>query len=66
MRSAAAPAPVLIALVGIAGLTAHVTVLRTCFPAVWSDLSGFVRRLVPARLHPRWWRAVPSTTPAGS
>jgi O-antigen/teichoic acid export membrane protein len=62
LRSAGAPAPVLIALVGIIGLMAHVAVLRTCFPAVWTDLSGFTRRLVPARLHPRRWRAVPSTS----
>jgi hypothetical protein len=48
--------------VGIAGLMAHVAVLRTGFPAGWSDLSGFVRRLLPARLHPRRWRAVPSTS----
>jgi lipopolysaccharide exporter len=62
LRSANAPAPILIALVGIVGLMAHVAVLRTCFPAVWSDLWGFVRRLLPTRLHPRRWRAVPSTS----
>ena len=65
LRSADTPAPILIALVGIAGLMAHVAVLRTGFPAVWSDLAGFTRRLVPARLHPRRWRAaVPSTSSA--
>jgi lipopolysaccharide exporter len=62
LRSAETPAPIIIALVGIAGLMAHIGVLRTGFPAVWSDLSGFTRRLVPARLHPRRWRAVPSTS----
>jgi xanthosine utilization system XapX-like protein len=62
LRNIATPAPILIALVGIVGVMAHVAVLRTCFPAVWSDLSGFTRRLVPARLHPRRWRAVPSTS----
>jgi lipopolysaccharide exporter len=62
LRSAATPAPILIVLVGLVALMAHVAVLRTCFPAVWSDLSGFARRLLPTRLHPRRWRAVPTTS----
>jgi O-antigen/teichoic acid export membrane protein len=57
-----APAPVVITLVGLVGLVIHVTVLRSFFPAVWNDLSGLVRRLVPMRLTPRRWRAVPSTS----
>jgi O-antigen/teichoic acid export membrane protein len=64
LTRAGAPAVIIIALVGIVGLVAHATMLRTCFPAVWTDLSGFIRRLVPARLHPRRWRAIPSATPA--
>jgi O-antigen/teichoic acid export membrane protein len=56
------PPPAVIAVVGIVGLVVHVTVLRSFFPAVWNDLSGLVRRLVPMRLTPRRWRAVPSTS----
>ena len=36
-----APPPVIVAAVCITGFAAHVGVLRTFFPAVWSDLSGF-------------------------
>jgi lipopolysaccharide exporter len=66
LNGVSAPAPVVVTLVGVTGLVAHATLLRTCFPAVWSDLSGFIRRLLPARLHPRRWRAVPSPTAAQS
>jgi O-antigen/teichoic acid export membrane protein len=57
-----APPPVVVGVVGLVGLVTHVTVLRSFFPAVWSDLSGLVRRLVPARMQPRRWRIVPSTS----
>jgi O-antigen/teichoic acid export membrane protein len=64
LHRAAAPAFIIVALVGLAGLSAHAAMLRTCFPAVWSDLAGFIRRLVPARLHPRRWRAIASANTA--
>jgi O-antigen/teichoic acid export membrane protein len=64
LTNVGAPAPITITLVAATGLSAHVAVLRTFFPAVWADLSGLVRRLVPTRLHPRRWHAVPSTSSA--
>jgi teichuronic acid exporter len=57
-----APAPFAVALLAGIGFVIHVTVLRNFFPAVWNDLSGLVRRLVPMRLQPRRWRIVPSTS----
>jgi O-antigen/teichoic acid export membrane protein len=57
-----APAPATVALLAIIGFVVHITVLRTFFPAVWTDLSGLVRRLVPMRMQPRRWRVVPSTS----
>jgi O-antigen/teichoic acid export membrane protein len=62
LQNTGAPAPVNVALVGITGLLAHIGILRTLFPAVWSDLSNFARRLLPARLQPRRWQAIPSTS----
>jgi hypothetical protein len=53
LDDASAPPPVIVAAVCITGLAAHVGVLRTFFPAVWSDLSGFTRRLIPASALPR-------------
>jgi PST family polysaccharide transporter len=57
-----APAPATVALLAIIGFVIHVTVLRALFPAVWNDLSGLVRRLVPVRMQPRRWRIVPSAS----
>jgi O-antigen/teichoic acid export membrane protein len=57
-----APAPATVALLAIIGFVVHIAVLRTCFPAVWNDLSSLVRRLVPMRMQPRRWRVVPSTS----
>jgi O-antigen/teichoic acid export membrane protein len=57
-----APAPATVALLAIIGVVIHVTVLRALFPAVWNDLSGLVRRLVPVRMQPRRWRVVPSAS----
>jgi O-antigen/teichoic acid export membrane protein len=57
-----APAPATVALLAIIGFVVHIAVLRTFFPAVWNDLSGLVRRLVPMRMQPRRWRVVPSTS----
>jgi O-antigen/teichoic acid export membrane protein len=62
LRNMAAPAPIVIALVAPTGLAAHIAILRTFFPAVWADLFGFARRLIPTRFSPRRWRAVPSTS----
>jgi hypothetical protein len=65
LSDASMPPPVIIGAVCIGAFAAHVGVLRTFFPAVWSDLSGFVRRLVPARVLPRRLQApppVPSTS----
>jgi len=62
LRDLSAPAPIAIAFVAGAGLVAHVAILRTLFASVWTDLSGFLHRLVPARLHPRRWRAEPATS----
>jgi O-antigen/teichoic acid export membrane protein len=62
LESAGAPVPIHVAMVGAAGLLAHTAILRTFFPAVWSDLAGFARRLLPTRLQPRRWQAVPSTS----
>jgi O-antigen/teichoic acid export membrane protein len=53
LDDASAPPPVIVAAVCITGFAAHVGVLRTFFPAVWSDLSGFTRRLIPASALPR-------------
>jgi hypothetical protein len=62
LAKAGAPVPILVAIVAMAGLGAHVAILRAFFPSVWSDLWGFARRLLPARLQPRRWHPVPSTS----
>jgi teichuronic acid exporter len=50
LRSAELPVPLLAATVAAAGLSLHALVLRTLFPAVWSDLGALARRVLPARL----------------
>jgi PST family polysaccharide transporter len=50
LRSLDVYAPAIAAAVGVVGLSTHALVLRTLFSAVWSDLTGLTRRVLPARL----------------
>jgi lipopolysaccharide exporter len=61
--SAGGPAFVTIGATAVTGLAVHAAILRAFFPAVWHDLAALTRRVLPQRLHPRRWQAVPSTTP---
>jgi PST family polysaccharide transporter len=49
LRGVGAPAPLIVAAVAAAGLSAHALALRTLFPAVWHDLTTLIRRVLPAR-----------------
>ena len=53
LEGASMPAAITVAVAGAVGLSAHAAVLRTLFPAVWRDVATLVRRVLPARLHPR-------------
>jgi O-antigen/teichoic acid export membrane protein len=65
MESLGAPAPVIVAAVGLVGLTVHALVLRTLFGAVWRDLVSLALRVAPARPGARRRQpVVPSAPPA--
>lgn len=48
MHSLAAPVPVLLAVVGLAGGLVYIGALRSLFPVVWADVAQLARRVLPA------------------
>jgi PST family polysaccharide transporter len=61
MRAGQVPAPLIAIAVAALGLSLHALVLRTLFPAAWSDLLALASRVLPAPLVERAeaWLAVP-------
>ncbi len=49
LRELGLAAPLLILIAGGAGLLIQALTLRTCFPAVWADVSSLIRRVLPSR-----------------
>jgi O-antigen/teichoic acid export membrane protein len=49
LRQLDVPAPLLIVAAGGTGLLVQALTLRTCFPAVWGDISSLIGRVLPAR-----------------
>ncbi|HEV7482618.1 MAG TPA: oligosaccharide flippase family protein [Solirubrobacterales bacterium] len=48
LRELSFPSPLLIVVAGSTGLLVQALTLRTCFPAVWTDISSLIRRVLPA------------------
>jgi O-antigen/teichoic acid export membrane protein len=49
LRELGVAAPLLVVVAGGTGLLVQALTLRTCFPAVWADVSSLIRRILPSR-----------------